>query len=143
MSYITRSDLDVPFDVLLQLTDDEGAGSINDEVIAKAITNAEADVDGYAGGRYSLPLSPVTDKVKQLAHDIAVWRLYTRRDFDPPESVKQRYEAAIKFLRDLKDGKAQLAGVTERHQDTDRFGSGGSTTSGNERIFSREDLEDW
>ena len=97
--------------------DDEGL--IDDEIVAAAIADAAATIDSYCQGRYSIPLSPVPPKITELCVDIAVYNLYSRSDLAMPEIRKDRYNAAIRFLERVADGKIQLGAATPAPVNTD------------------------
>lgn len=110
--YITQQDIANRIDLarLIQLTDDAKTGSVNAGVIAAAITDAEGTFDSYARTRYTLPV-PVTQKVKSICLDIAVFKLFERRAStkDGIFDIKEKaYDKAIKFLEALSTGKAAL-----------------------------------
>jgi phage gp36-like protein len=60
--------------------------------------------------RYTLPLSPVPDVLEKLACDIARYQLLENTE---KEIVKERYDNAIRFLKDVAAGKVTL-GVDRR-----------------------------
>lgn len=118
MAYAAQSDL-VPLrmtqDDLVQLTDDDNSGNIDAAVVTAALEEASGKVDSYCRSRYATPLQQ-SDDVKGLTLDIGVYLLFSRRrEMTVGETVRQRYEDAISFLKDLATGKAQLdqpAGAT-------------------------------
>ena len=61
MPYATVTDLQDRLGVprLVQLTDlaDPSVGLVDPAVAQKALDDAEAEIDGYLGGRYALPLA--------------------------------------------------------------------------------------
>ncbi|OGP61826.1 MAG: hypothetical protein A2V67_04870 [Deltaproteobacteria bacterium RBG_13_61_14] len=140
-SYIDKSDLDLALSraELTGLTDDEGAGIPNDEVIARAIADAEALVESYAGKRYAVPLSSATAMVKRLCVVIARFNLCDRRR-NMPESVRETYQDAIKLLQDVSTGKAKLDGLSEAESASGKVTSAG-VVDGGERIFDRQKLK--
>lgn len=112
MAYITADDLldELGENTLVQLTDDEGTGEINETRVLKAIDYASGMFDSYARSRYSLPVS-ATPLVKALNLDLAIFHLYKSRS-DLPEGVymvkKNAHDEAIKTLKDIGCGKAAL-----------------------------------
>ena len=80
---------------LIALTDDAGAGEVDDAKVAAAIADADATIDSYCQGRYTIPLSPVPSKIVQISVDIAVYNLYSRSDLDMPEVRKERNKEAV------------------------------------------------
>lgn len=111
MPYITVDDLKkaMPEAELIQLTDDEKAGSLTVTALARineAISSAGADIDSYAGTKYATPLQS-SQKVKDLACDLTIWRLEKRRR-KIRENTQTAYDAAIAFLKDVAAGRAKL-----------------------------------
>ena len=98
-SIITRQDLIDRFgeDELVLLTDREGRGVINDEVLNRAIEDAEAETAAYiqAAGLV-LPSPPKVLVIKVC--DIARYYLH---DNGETQVVLDRYKQAIAWLRDV------------------------------------------
>jgi phage gp36-like protein len=105
MSYSTLADLIklAPEKTLIQLTDDELLGVVNQARIDEAIAAADAEVDGYCGD-YALPFSPVPPIVRNMSADMALYRLYARRVTAMPEVRKDAYNNALARLRDISKG---------------------------------------
>jgi phage gp36-like protein len=111
MAYAVQSDL-VPLRLtlaeLVQLTDDENTGQVNATTVAAALEEASGRVDSYCRTRYVTPLQ-VGDDVKGMTLDIGTYLLFSRRrNFKTTETIRQRYEDAIAFLKDISVGKASL-----------------------------------
>ena len=100
MPYSTVDDIKkmLPEDLIVQLTDDEATGSINQGRVDEAIEQADAEIDSYCAGRYAVPFSTVPDIVKKLSVDISIYNLYSRLVRDMPEVRAERYRSAIKQL---------------------------------------------
>lgn len=112
MSYLTQEDLEDELGIerLIQLTDDEGAGLLNEKRVSKAIGYAVGTFDSYARTRYALPV-PTTEKVKATCLDLAIFHLFKSRATDAEGEYKIRKDAhadAMKFLEALQNGKAAL-----------------------------------
>lgn len=123
---------------LKQLTDRSGAvDAIDDTVLNRALTDADAEVDGYLVGRYPLPLATTPQILVGMACDIARYRLYEDR---PTEHVRQRYDDAIKYLEKVSQGKISL-GLDSAQQPTAE--QGGPKAEGEDRVFSRDKLSDY
>ncbi len=111
MPYCTLGDIKdhIPEANIIQLTDDEGLGVVNQSRVDKAITTADSVIDGYLRGRYSLPLSTVPELIKTIAIDIAVYKLYERRnELEMSETMSMRYKNAVKMLEQLQKGLIKL-----------------------------------
>ena len=118
MSYISLEDLkdELGAEKLLELADDSGDGSLEDEAvvkrIGKAIGYAVGTFDSYARQRYAVPV-PVTEKVKATCLDLSVFHLYKSRATNATrEGVyavkKDAHDQAMKFLEAIGAGKAAL-----------------------------------
>lgn len=111
MSYINKDDLfdELGEQTLIQLTDNDESGEIDDAKIAKAISHAQGVCDAYLRTRYALPV-PATPMVKTINIDIAIFHLYKRAEFD--EGVykvrKNANDDGIKLLTAINQGKAGL-----------------------------------
>ncbi|UUM26272.1 gp436 family protein [Acinetobacter colistiniresistens] len=71
----------------------------------KAISDAEEMVNGYIAVQYPLPLPSTTEPVKRAVAVIARYFLYKDR---PTEIVRQDYEDAISWLKQIATSKAVL-----------------------------------
>lgn len=97
MSYATQQDLVDRFgsEELTQLTDRDNTGEIDADVIARALADTAGEIDGYIGSAYTLPLASIPQILVGYASDIARYKLFNQ---DAPEEVRNRYNAAIKFM---------------------------------------------
>ncbi len=129
--YISISDLYVPEDVLIRLTDDESSGSINAVRADDAISSAQAVVDASLSMQYDVPLANPPQLVIKLTADIAVYNLYLRQTIVPAE-VKDSYTRALETLQNIADGALLLPSAIP-----------GISVSGSRREFSRETMEDF
>lgn len=122
---------------LIDLTDREPfAGAINDTVLDEAIASAGSIIDSFLGTRYRLPLDPVPDVVRDVADRLAFAALYVT---EAPDKVTADFNAAMKLLRDLADGRASLdapGAVATPAGDT-------VTLAGPDRAFGRDNLRGW
>jgi phage gp36-like protein len=142
MAYCTLADIDIPTKDLIELTDDNNAGVVDQTVIDKAIAAAGELIDGYLRGRYTLPLVPLPGLMKTLALDLVVYRLYTRRvRLTPPEAVADRYKNSIKILDQIATGKISLGTEAVNGQDTPE--TGGAQSAAPDRVFTRDNLWDY
>jgi phage gp36-like protein len=105
MAYCTRADIEalVSAETLRQLTDDEQAGDVDDSIVDACIASADASIDGYLRGRYTVPLAtvPVPQLVLDISRDIAVYNLFSRKgEGGVPEIFSSRKNDARKQLKD-------------------------------------------
>ncbi len=141
MPYCVLEDIQnaIPEAELVQLTDDAGAGEIDEAIVAAAITNADSEIDSYAMVLYDVPFSPVPPKVKNLSVDIAIHNLFKRRQI-VNEAVDKGYDDAVKFLQRLSDGKVKFA----KEDGTEAASTGAQTEiSSKPRVFDRDKLSEF
>lgn len=93
---------------LVELTDRSGTtNAIVDDVLDAALADAAADIDGYLGGRYPLPLTTVPRALNRHACDLARYYLYDNR-LDTDHPAARRYSASIRLLEQVAAGRVQL-----------------------------------
>ena len=133
MAYSLQTDLleQIDEDILIQLTDDVDAGTVDADKVTRAI--ADAEIDSYCGTRHELPFDPVPVMVRKLSVDIAIYNLYARRK-GVPEDRQKRYDNAVRFLRDVSIGKATLGADAPAE---DSAGGPEATTVKSDRVFTR------
>lgn len=139
MAYCTQDDIErlIPSEDLAVLTS-EGGGP-DEAVVADCIAKADAEIDGYLGIRYQVPLSPVPDLIKAISVDLAIYNLHKRRPLLPtPETCRQSYVDRISFLKSVVAGNATVGASAAEppavSQDVVEIGSG-------DRVFSRDSLK--
>lgn len=140
MSYATQADLVERFSEaeIAQLTDrSHEAETIDAGVVQRALEDAAAEIDGRLQPRYRLPLASVPRLLKNIACDIARYRLYDDRATD---QVNKRYDDAIRLLDRIGRGEIQL-GLDAADQATPT--AGGVRSQASARVFSREQLADY
>lgn len=121
MPYCTRLDLENRF----------GEATIADLEYGKpgavdaAIAGVDSEIDSYVATRYSLPLADVPDVLNKHALAMVRYEL----DIAPDDTVKDRHDKAIAYLKSLASGKASL-GLPEAEEpvanDTAEIQSAGS-----------------
>lgn len=109
MAYATQTDLSprrISNAELVQLTDDSNSGQVNAQLVSDILDEASAQIDSYCGQRYAIPLQSSL-QVKGLCLTIAEYLLYLRRKRMKAD-VRQAFEDALVFLKDVSSGKARL-----------------------------------
>ncbi len=110
MPYCTQAQLEDRFGLgrLVALTDRNAIplGVIDQDVLARALADTDAVIDGYLAGRYALPLASTPALVADIAQSIALWKLHAT---EPEAKVKADYEAAMRTLREIAQGVVQLS----------------------------------
>ena len=110
-------------------------------IIQAAIADGDGEIDGYLLGRYSTPLSPPPAMIVKISKDIAAYNVFSRigiKDDGEEKNYLTRYQAAIKFLQMVAEGKVSLGPAG---------GSAGAGPAGdyriksNAKIFGRDQLE--
>ena len=140
MAYITIEDLNLPAEVLIRLTDDAGAGEVNEEVVNKAISDAGNLIDGFCGGAYTVPFSGPPSVIKKLCVDLTLFELYNRRSL-APEHIRLKRDSALDFLKMVSAGKAVIPGAQGLVSQESAI-SGAGATENLERKFTRKDFEE-
>ena len=138
--YATQADIleQLDEDILIQLTDDADAGAVDADMVTRAIADADAEIDGYCGKRYSVPFSTVPAIIRKFSVDIAIYNLYARRK-GAPDDRKARYDNAVKFLSNVAKGIISLG---ENDPDSTPA-SEAPEIEGEDRIFTRTTMEDY
>lgn len=133
MTYATRDELQERFglDELTQLTDRMGAGVPDDNLVARALSDADAEIDGYLAVRYQLPVQTVPPMLARMACDIARYRLWDDRASD---EVRSRYTDARRLLELIAKGTVGLGLSSALPRP---LPSQSAATSGSARLFSR------
>ena len=102
MPYATRADLEDRYgsDELTQRETMLPAGAVD-----KALLDADALINSYCAGRYTVPLSPVPSNVPLIACQLARYGLLGNA---ADERSRTDYQDAINWLKDVAAGRAVL-----------------------------------
>ncbi len=139
MAYCTQADLleQIEETDLIGLTDDENTGEIIDAIVTRAIVDADGEIDSYCGGSYDVPFAPAPVMIRKISVDIAIYNLYTRRAIRVvQEERKQRYDNAVRFLKDVSRGLVKLGADAPAQANPVNQ----ATIAGNSRIFTRDKM---
>lgn len=109
----------IPSQELYKLIDND------DNNLISAINAADSLINGYLRNQtYELPLDPVPDIIRQLSYDIAVFYLHDRIQYlDVPERVRDKYDAAINYLKDISAGRVQVGISDDEQKSNVEYGS--------------------
>ena len=109
MAYCTQTDIleKLPEAELIALTDDDDLGVVDTARVTRAITDADAEIDGHCGKHAKVPLDPVPPLVRKFSVAIAIYNLFQRRH-GAPEDRERDYKDAVRFLERVADGRATL-----------------------------------
>jgi phage gp36-like protein len=105
MGYATRDDLEKRYsaDEVEQRESALPAGAVD-----RVLADADALIDGYLVGRYSLPLTPVPANLPQVACAIARYHLLGD---SATERAREDHKDAIAWLKDVASGRVLLQGA--------------------------------
>jgi phage gp36-like protein len=97
----------IPEEVLVQLTDDQNLGVIDEAVILEIGAGVDELIDGKLRGVYELPLATVPGIIKAIATDLMIYELHSRR-VGIPESIEKKYTNQMKILDQIHSGAVRL-----------------------------------
>jgi len=136
MPYCTQADIEkqIPEDTLIELTDDDAAGSVDTDIIDRVIADADEEIDAFVSMNYSLPFDSTPALIRRMSVDLSICNLYARRShLDMPDSIKDRCDRDRRLLEQIAKGQLKLD-VPDPPADAD---AGIETTrSKSDRIFS-------
>ena len=146
MAYATNADVEerLGSTLYVQLTDDAGTGSADEDKVTESRQAAEAEIDSYVGRRYAVPVDTtgqdeLTAMLKSVTLDLAEHRLHARRP-PIPEAIRQKRTWAVQWLGRVASGEVVLPATIELAGS----GTGGvvGEVTGPERVMSRDELSD-
>lgn len=139
MTYAIQQDMIDRFgeDEIIQLTDRDGLGVVNTDVLDRAFEDAQDLIDSYLRKRFTLPLSSVPRILKGIACAIARKKLF---DDGAPEEVTNNYKEAVDQLKQISKGQMDIG--------LDEIATTPATTDGpifveTTQIFSMNKMEDF
>ena len=105
--------------------------------INRALDDATSEINAHLLGRYQLPLAGLPAMIRLKCADIARYLLH---DDHPTDSIRQRYEDAMRYLHKVASGQVSL-GLSQDNEapqaaKTVQFVPG-------ERVFSRQNAKDF
>lgn len=107
--YCTQAELETRYGtaLLVQLSDrdETPSGAIDAALIARAIADADALIDGYLAPRYALPLAATPQLVKDLSLRISIYYAHAGVAGD---KIAKDYDQALKQLKDIGAGTIRL-----------------------------------
>lgn len=109
----------------------------------QAITDAEAEINGYLIKRYNVPFEKTPKVISKFTKDIALYNLVSRQGIDESDREKTyltRYNAAIDFLNKVAEGKIDI-GISENS--VSETAASSFTIKSSERLFSRDSMKGW
>lgn len=121
--------------------DEEERQVLIKSLASRAIEDAEAEINGYLSSRYTVPFASPPAILNKFSKDIAAYNMVSRIGIDEQDRDKTfltRYNAAIKFLMAVAEGKIELGIKNPAQAAKNNFQM---QSSG--RIFSRNSLKGW
>jgi phage gp36-like protein len=133
---------------LVQLTnEDPTQTTVSQTVLAQALADASAEIDGYLEGRFTLPLTDPPAVLNRLACDLAMYRLQALRPLHDLAEARRRYDDALTLLMRVADGTLTL-GLAPDNQEPGAAAGAVVTDAGGDsagtlprRVFSRGNLK--
>jgi phage gp36-like protein len=129
VDYCTLDDLIKAFgeSEIIRISDrGQRTGQVNDVVVTRAISDAEAEINMYLEGRGLLPLPSLPEVIRRIAVDISRFYLYQNPKDDGP--VQNAYKQRVRQLEGIASGKLSLglddAGKVMEPEDTVIFTPG-------------------
>lgn len=112
MAYHTLSDLTAGYitqQELVELTNDDRGDTVVEAVWAGRVEVVDAEIDGFLGTRYSLPLVTVPVLIKKLSAQMTVEALFARRfPGELPETIKRMGDQSRALLDKIEKGRVTL-----------------------------------
>lgn len=107
MAYATLADLIARFTEteIGQVADTDGSGEIDPALVARALSDAGAEIDAALVGRYQLPMNPVPELLTRICCDLARESLYADR---PTDVVTDRAKRARDLLAAIAAGRMRF-----------------------------------
>ncbi len=141
MAYSTLDDIKklLPEETIIQLTDDENLGVVNQGRVDEAIAQADAEINSYCASKYTVPFTTVPAIAKKISVDLAIYNLYSRKVDIIPETRAERYKNAIRQLEGISKGTISL-GVDPAPAATTEGGAETNTTT-SDRTFTKDSME--
>jgi phage gp36-like protein len=141
MAYSTLSDVLNQIDEaqLIQLTDDENSGSVDETKVLAAISDADDLIDGYLGNQYTLPLTNPPAILRQISVALAMYNLYARRDLTVDARTLQ-YQWAVNLLTQMAIGKITLGATDPEGDPPDKAGI---MFTSDKKVFTKQQMRNY
>jgi phage gp36-like protein len=143
MPYSTLADIleRIAEKVVIQLTDDDRLGVVDQGKVDAAIARADKEIDAWCGNRYTVPFADPPAVIREISADLAVYHLYARKVDKLPETRVEGQKNALRLLEKISDGKVSL-GTAQLPPAAPAAVSGGASFVAPDRVFTRDTLKD-
>ena len=133
-TYCSLSDLKLMFGEreVVAFADKDGEGVEDSASVTLVINMVSSEIESYLRQRYTLPLDSVPYVLKRIACQMVRYYFYGDA---MTKLVRQNYEDAIAFLKELASGAKTLGDDFESSEVS------GVQYSGNDRVLSRDNLD--
>lgn len=122
---------------VMQISDRNADGQIDDDVVEVALADATAEIDAYLG-RFKQPFTETPPILKRLCCDIARYRLVATSGVLITEEIRNRYKIdVLDLLKALAKGDVQL-GVDSLGEQVATSDNGVVFVNRKNRIFARD-----
>ena len=110
MSYSSLDDLKrrISETELIQLTDDQGLGQIDETLVAGAIAESDGLVDSFVRAQCAVPLVNPPEIIRLISADLTLYRLYTRRGINVNDDVVSLKDKAFSMLEKIAKGELKI-----------------------------------
>lgn len=94
---------------VIQMTDDAGAGTIDQDKVDAAISSSDELINGYLRARYVLPLASTPPLLKDISVNLSIYNLYLRRfAASMPDPIVKSNTAQLSLLLQIQKGVISL-----------------------------------
>jgi phage gp36-like protein len=110
MPYSTISDIEkgLPRQRIEQLTDDRDSSLSVNDIVNEYITSSDAVIDSFIAKIYEVPVTPTPELLTKFSVDITIYNLRSRKKGEIDKGIEARFEATMKHLKMIAEGKAGL-----------------------------------
>lgn len=116
MAYCTLEELKRRLSLaeLVQLTDDEGLGQVDQLLVEAVIDESDSLIDSYLAVQTEVPLTQPPERVRALSADLSLFRLFLRRGGSVPDEVKESYRRSLADLVAYAKGELPLFAPSDK-----------------------------
>ncbi len=146
MGYITNADIEerLGTSTYIQLTDDVGTGTADEDKVNEARLGAEGEVNSYLSRRVAVPVDlasrpELAGALRSIVLDLVEYRLRGRRP-PVPSGVSRRRDEAVQWLERVAAGEVLLPAQAEMA--TNSAAGAMTASTGSMRAMTRETLRD-